>query len=104
VVYIQTDKEKADKIDPAVQRHLLNNFKLAAELGAEVVEIGSNEIANSIVDFARQKEASLIVIGKPVFSILYRLKPKNLFRTLASKAAQENIDILLISPNENHKK
>ncbi len=98
VVYVQTDKEKLDKIDPAVQRHLLNNFKLATELGAEVEEINSNEIAKSIVAFAAKKEASLIVIGKPVFSIMYRLKPNNLFRALASLAAEENIDILLVSP------
>ncbi len=98
VVYVQTNREMPDKIDPAVQRHLLNNFKLAAELGAEVEEIKSNEIANSIVEFAKAKEASLIVIGKPSFSIIYRLKPKNLFRVLASKAAHENIDILLVSP------
>lgn len=98
VVYVQTNREMPDKIDPAVQRHLLNNFKLATELGAEVKEIKSNEIAKSIVEFAKAKEASLIVIGKPTFSIIYRLKPKNLFRVLASKAAQENIDILLVSP------
>ncbi|HVO74218.1 MAG TPA: sensor histidine kinase KdpD [Ignavibacteriaceae bacterium] len=97
VIYVQTDKEKSDKIDPAVQRHLLNNFKLAAELGAEVEEVKSNEVAGSIIEFAKRKEASLVVIGKPSFTIFYRLKPKNLFRVLAAKAAQENIDIYLVS-------
>jgi two-component system sensor histidine kinase KdpD len=97
VVYIQTDKEKPDRINPTLQRHLLNNFKLAAELGAEVEEITSNDIAKSIVEFAKRKEASLIVIGKPIFSIMYRLKPKNFFRELTSLTSEENIDILLIS-------
>jgi two-component system sensor histidine kinase KdpD len=104
VVYIQTDKEKSDRIDTKIQRYLLNNFKLAAELGAEVEEISSNEIAKSIVEFAKKKEASLIVIGKPVFSLLYRLKPKNFFRELASLTSKENIDILMIASNENNKK
>ena len=97
VVYIQTDKENIEKIDPAAQRHLLNNFKLAAELGAEVKEISSNEIAKSIVDFAKQKEASLIIIGKPNFTILYRLNPKNFFRELSSLTSKEKIDILMVS-------
>ncbi len=104
VVYVQTDKEKIEKINPKMQRFLLNNFKLAVELGAEVKEINSNEKAKSIVEFAKEKEASLIVIGKPVFSILYRLRPKNFFRELTSLTSNENIDILLVTSNENNKK
>ncbi len=104
VVYVQTDKEKIEKIDPKLQRYLLNNFKLAAELGAEVKEISSNEKAKSIVEFAKEKEATLIVIGKPVFSMLQGLKPNNFFRELSSLTSKENIDILLVSSNENNKK
>ncbi|MFA6596239.1 MAG: sensor histidine kinase KdpD [Ignavibacteriaceae bacterium] len=104
VVYIQAEKEKGDKIDPKVQRYLLNNFKLAAELGAEIEEISSNEIAKSIVEFAKKQEAALIVIGKPEFTILYRLKPKNFFRELSYLTSNENIDILMVSTDENIKK
>ncbi len=104
VVYVQTGKEKPDRIDPKIQRHLLNNFKLAAELGAEVEEIQNNEVAKSIVEFATKKEAALIIMGKPVFSISYRLKPKNLFRELASLTSKKNIDILMVSTDENNKK
>src|SRR5664279_4345751 len=38
VLYVQTPKESADKIGLAAQRHLINNFKLATELGAEVIK------------------------------------------------------------------
>jgi len=104
VVYVQTDKEKPDIIDPKLQRHLLNNFKLATELGAEVVELKSNDIAKSIVEFSKGKEASLIVMGKPVFSILYRLKLKNFFRELTYYTSQEDIDIFMVSSDEKAKK
>ncbi|MDP4116646.1 MAG: sensor protein KdpD [Bacteroidota bacterium] len=104
VVYVQADKEKTENIDPKIQRYLLNNFKLAAELGAEVEEISSNEIAKSIVEFAKSREAALIVIGRPNFTIMYRLKPNNLFRELSSLTSKENIDILLVSSDENNKK
>lgn len=104
VAYVQTEKEKPEKINPTLQRHLINNFKLATELGADVTELQSNEIAKSIVEFAKSKEASLIVIGKPVFSIMYRLKPRNFFRELTSLTSEENIDILLVSSNEKNKK
>src|SRR6476659_7623034 len=33
VLYVQTEKESADKIQLAAQRHLINNFKNATELG-----------------------------------------------------------------------
>ena len=104
VAYVQTDKEKAERIDPVVQRHLLNNFKLAVELGAKVEEINSNEIAKSIVEFAKKIEASLIIIGKPEFSIFNMLKSKNFFRELSSLISKEEIDILLVSSDEYNKK
>lgn len=104
VVYVQTDREKSDKIDTRLQRCLINNFKLATELGAEVVELRSNKIAKTIVDFSHQKEAALIIIGKPSFSILYRLKLKNFFRELSTLTSKINIDILMVAPDENNKK
>ena len=104
VIYVQTNKEKSDRIDTRVQRLLINNFKLATELGAEVTEITNENIAKSIVDFAKQREAALIIIGKPSFSILYRLKPRNLFRELSSLTSKENIDILMVATDELNKK
>lgn len=104
VVYVQSDKENPNQIDPKIQRYLLNNYKLATELGAEVVELKDNEIAKSIVDFAIIKEAGLIVIGRPSFSLLYKLKPKNFFRELCSLTSKANIDILMVATDENNKK
>jgi K+-sensing histidine kinase KdpD len=62
------------------------------------------EIAKSIVEFARKKEASLIITGKPEFSLLNILKSNNFFRELSSLTSKEEIDILLVSSNENNKK
>lgn len=104
VVYVQNEKEKPDRINPKVQRMLINNFKLATELGAEVTELTSENIAKSIVDFAKHKEAALIIIGKPTFSIIYRLTIKNLFRELSSLTSKENIDILMVATDELNKK
>ncbi|MDP3581232.1 MAG: sensor protein KdpD, partial [Ignavibacteria bacterium] len=104
VVYVQTEKENPNNIDPKLQRYLLNNFKLATELGAEVVEIKSNDVAKSIVQIALKKEAALIIIGRPSFSFLYKLRPKNFFRELSSLTSQASIDILMVATDENNKK
>ncbi len=37
VLYVQTGRESNDNISLAAQRHLINNFKNATELGAEVI-------------------------------------------------------------------
>src|SRR5258708_37822526 len=37
VLYVQTSQEHGDKSGLADQRHLINNFKLATELGAGVI-------------------------------------------------------------------
>ena len=97
VLYVQTNKEKVEKIDVKVQKQLLNNFKLATELGAEVVELNSNKIAASIMEFSKKNEVSLVVIGKPDFGFFYNLNPWNFFRRLTSLASKEEIDILMVS-------
>ncbi len=38
VLYVQTPKEAGDKIPLAAQRHLIDNFKNATELGGEVIQ------------------------------------------------------------------
>ncbi|OYX09484.1 MAG: histidine kinase, partial [Algoriphagus sp. 32-45-6] len=41
VLYVQTPKESVDKIPLDKQRYLINNFKLATELGAEIIKVES---------------------------------------------------------------
>src|SRR6202012_3360045 len=42
LLYVQTPREDGDRIGLAAQRHLINNFKLATELGAEVIKINQS--------------------------------------------------------------
>ena len=49
VLYVQTTAETADKIALDKQRHLINNFKLATELGAEIIKVKSNQVAKAIM-------------------------------------------------------
>jgi two-component system sensor histidine kinase KdpD len=43
VLYVQTLNESANKIALDKQRHLINNFKLATELGAEIINGGKRK-------------------------------------------------------------
>lgn len=100
VLYVQTNRESPEKIYGAEQRQLLNNFKLAAELEAEVVKIKSEKIEESIADIALQKEVGLIVIGKPSKGILAQLGKGSVLKRLLKLVRNKNIDILILSNHE----
>ena len=56
VLYVQTPKESTDKISLATQRHLINNFKNATELGGEVIQAKRRNIARAIIETLRKKK------------------------------------------------
>jgi two-component system sensor histidine kinase KdpD len=102
VVYVQTPKESPSSINPKDQRYLSNNFKLAAELGAEVIELKNKDRAKAIYDIASEKEAGLIVIGAPVISWKNKIIYGNLFKDLTKYIGNLDIDILIISSHEKN--
>ena len=82
VLYVQTAREAGDKIGLATQRHLINNFKLATQLGAEVVKIKAEDVAQTIVEVARQKQVTTVCMGKPHLSFKQYLFNRSLFSKL----------------------
>ncbi|MGE5431965.1 MAG: universal stress protein [Syntrophomonadaceae bacterium] len=100
VLYVQTPEENPESIEASEQRHLLNNFKLAAELDAEVARTKGRSVAEAIVEFAKNKEVGTIVLGKPSASFLKELAGKNVLKDLIKLTKHLNIDILVISKNE----
>ena len=97
LLYVQTDKEEADKIGLAAQRHLINNFKLATELGADVIRIINNNIAKSIMQVADEKSITTICIGKPHLSLLNLILSTAVFNQLLNKLAATDIDVVILS-------
>jgi two-component system sensor histidine kinase KdpD len=64
VVYVETPGEAPTKIDAETQRHLLEHFQKARELGAEVVRLQAKDPVAAILDFARSHGVGHIVIGR----------------------------------------
>jgi len=103
VLYVQTPGEAVEKIDAKEQRLLINNFKLATELGAEVIKKEDKDVAKVISETASENEVEMIIMGMPSFSLFKRLKG-NLFTELLDYTSKHNIDILIVSNNEKNKK
>ena len=64
VVYVETPGEAPTRIDAETQRHLLEHFQKARELGAEVVRLKAPDPVPAILDFARSHGVGHIVIGR----------------------------------------
>lgn len=97
VLYVQTPKESADKIPLDKQRHLINHFKLATELGAEIIKVESSEIVKAIMQQAEERKISTICIGKPHFSLIRIILATNIFNELLKKLSSSDIDLVILS-------
>ncbi len=97
VVYVQSSNENADNIGLATQRHLINNFKLAQELGAEVLKIKNDNIAKTILEVAENQDITTMCIGKPHISLFKLILRTSLFNQLLKKMAASNIDLIILS-------
>jgi two-component system, OmpR family, sensor histidine kinase KdpD len=97
LLYVQTPREDGDRIGLAAQRHLINNFKLATELGAEVIRVKSNNIARSIIEIAEEKSITTICIGKPHLNLFNVILSTAVFNQLLTKLATSEIDVVILS-------
>ena len=97
VLYIQTPSESADRIALDKQRHLINNFKLATELGAEVLKISHDKVTLGIIEEAEKRGITTICIGKPHLTLLNVLLVTRTFNKLLKKLASNEIDLLILS-------
>ncbi len=96
-LYVQTPKEEADKIPLDKQRHLINNFKLATELGAEIIKVKAASISKAIIEQAGERNITTICIGKPHLNLLKIILATNVFNELIKKLSSNDIDIVILS-------
>ncbi|RBL93351.1 sensor protein KdpD [Chitinophaga flava] len=97
VLYVQTPRESVDKIPLAAQRHLINNLKLATELGAEVVQEHHASISEAIINVALEKQITTVCIGKPHISLFRIILRTNLFNQLLKTLSSNDIDLIILS-------
>jgi two-component system, OmpR family, sensor histidine kinase KdpD len=97
VLYVQTPKEAMEKIPLAAQRHLINNFKNATELGAEVIQLKHTNIAKAIVEMVEQKQITTVSIGKPHLNLFQVILRTNVFNQLLKTLSNNDVDLIILS-------
>lgn len=95
-VYVQTPSEEPTVIDAHTQRILSGTLTLAKQLGAMVFTYKGEDVADTILRFAREYRAGHIVIGSPgPLPLLKRLLgKKNVVERLIEKAGGITIVVL----------
>jgi two-component system sensor histidine kinase KdpD len=97
VLYVVTPKEGSDKIALDKQRHLINNFKLAIQLGAEVIKIENSNITDTMLKIVEQKNITTVCIGKPHFNLFKVILSTTIFRRLLNSLSLSNVDLVILS-------
>ena len=97
VLYVETPKENNDRIALDKQRHLINNFKLAVELGAEVIRIKKDRITDGILETTKEKGITTVCIGKPHLNLFKIILWTNVFNSLLNNLSSSKIDLVILS-------
>ena len=97
VLYVQAGKEAPDKIPLAAQRHLINNFKNAMELGGEVIQRKGENVAAAIIETVTEKGITTICLGKPHFNLFQIILRTSIFSQLLTTLSKNNVDLVILS-------
>ncbi len=66
VAYVESPEQSP--LSPAERRDLARTVRLAEELGAETITLNGPTVSEAVLDFARKRNVSRILVGKPVHS------------------------------------
>lgn len=97
ILYVRTPDESADKISLANQRYLINHFKLATELGAEVIQLDAPNVIEGIIEACAKHKISTVCIGKPEIKVFNVIVAAFRFRHLFNSLSKSNIDLVILS-------
>jgi len=89
-VYVETPDEEPGRISPQAYATLLENIRLAENLGAVVVKLKGTNVADELLKFAREHEITHVIFGQSARSrwqILWRGSVINRFLREVNDAA-----------------
>lgn len=97
VLYVQTPREGSSKINLAVQRHLINNFKDATQAGAQVIQKKEENIARAIINSIEENSITTVCIGKPHLNLWQIILNTSIFNQLLKALSKNNVDLIILS-------
>jgi two-component system, OmpR family, sensor histidine kinase KdpD len=100
VVYVETPGEAPTRIDAETQRHLLEHFQKARELGAEVVRLQASDPVAALLDFARSHGVGHLVIGRSQQPWWRNLLGRSVTHRIIEEAAGFDVHVISFEEEE----
>ena len=97
VVYVET--AKLQRLSREQRDAILRTLKLAEELGAETVTLGGHKLAEEVIAYARTRNATRIVLGKPTRTGWKRWLLGSLVDTIVRQASDIGIHVVGKEPD-----
>jgi two-component system sensor histidine kinase KdpD len=98
-VYVSTPKFR--NLTQNQQVYLSDALNLAEKLGAKIFTLSGSDIADEIISFAKNKNITSVIIGKPLKSSLYEFLKRSPTHKLMHD--QSSFDVQLITPTSESK-
>ncbi len=93
-VYVRTPEESAVRIDAATQRRVIDTLETAQKMGGLVFSLKGEDVAQTLVSFAREYGITHIVVGRPGSRKLRRLFKKTLHERLLAQLP--DVDLVVV--------
>ena len=97
VLYVQTPREGEDRIPLDKQRFLINNYKLATELGGQVLRVKNSSVAAAIAQQVEQYNITTVCMGKPHLNIWKIILSTGIFNKMLGKLSRLDVDLIILS-------
>lgn len=93
-VHVETPSEALSRINTRDFVKLLDNINLAGDLGAETVWLKSEDVVSAMLEFARERGITKIVLGRTRLPLWRRLLRRGVTRRLLDAAADFDLEIV----------
>jgi two-component system, OmpR family, sensor histidine kinase KdpD len=101
-VHVETPAESVQKIGTRDFVRLLDNINLASDLGAETVWLKSDNVAQALIDFAREKGITKIIVGRTHQPFWRRWLGRDIAMRVVEKARDLDVEMVGDTDIENN--
>ena len=98
-VYVETPNEEPGRIDPKAYAALRENIAFAETLGAKVVKLKGNNVADSLLNYARANAITHVIFGQSARSRLQILLRGSVINRFLSEVRDAAVHVIPVDKN-----
>ena len=102
-VYVETPREQPGRIAPEDHVSLLENMRLAEELGAHFVRLKSSCVADALIEFARREGITHVIFGQSARSRWDILLHGSVINRFLNEVRDANVHVVPLGGAESPK-